>query len=76
MAFAATPPVNPDEPNPPGTLCKYYKAPADFLFKLPDHVSLSWALWSSIDGRRARCKLANLKFGENVVVFGLAPLGC
>ena len=33
MEFAATPPFN-------GTLCRYYKVPADFCVKLPEHVSL------------------------------------
>lgn len=76
MAFAATPPVNPDEPNPPGTLCKYYKAPADFLFKLPDHVSLELgAMVEPLTVGVHACKLANLKFGENVVVFGAGPVG-
>lgn len=76
MSFAATPPVNPDEPNPQGTLCKYYRVPCDFLFKLPDHVSLELgAMVEPLTVGVHGCKLADLKFGEDVVVFGAGPVG-
>ncbi|KAI5963943.1 xdhA [Candida margitis] len=76
MVFAATPPVNPDDESAQGTLCKYYKAPADFLFKLPDSVSLELgAMVEPLTVGVHAIKLVNLTFGENVVVFGAGPVG-
>ncbi|ODV79562.1 xylitol dehydrogenase [Suhomyces tanzawaensis NRRL Y-17324] len=74
MCFAATPSASGD--NPPGTLCKYYKSPEDFLVKLPDHVSLDMgALVEPTSVGVHAAKLANLKFGDYVAVFGAGPVG-
>lgn len=76
MCFAATP--NPDEniPNPPGTLCKYFKSPEDFLVKLPDHVSLELgAMVEPLSVGVHACKLGSVKFGDKVAVFGAGPVG-
>ncbi|CUM51797.1 D-xylulose reductase [Debaryomyces fabryi] len=76
MVFAATP--NPEDGgvNPPGTLCKYYKSPEDFLVKLPDHVSLELgALVEPLTVGVHAAKLGSIKFGDAVVVFGAGPVG-
>ncbi|CUM65527.1 uncharacterized protein PRCAT00003173001 [Priceomyces carsonii] len=74
MVFAATP--SSDGNNPPGTLCKYYKSPEDFLVKLPDHVSLELgALVEPLSVGVHAVKLASITFGENVAVFGSGPVG-
>ncbi|KAG7663877.1 XYL2 [[Candida] subhashii] len=74
MCFAATP--NGDKPNAPGTLCKYYKSPEDFLFKLPDHVSLELgAMVEPMSVGVHGCKLGGVKFGDKVAVFGAGPVG-
>jgi D-xylulose reductase len=74
MCFAATPSA--DGPNPPGTLCKYFKSPEDFLVKLPDHVSLEMgALVEPLSVGVHANKLALVKFGDKVVVFGAGPVG-
>lgn len=76
MCFAATPSSDPDVPNPPGTLCKYYKLPADFLFKLPDHVSLELgAMVEPLSVGMHGNRLANTRFGDHVLVFGAGPVG-
>lgn len=75
MSFAATPTKEGIE-NPPGTLAKYYKAPEDFLVKLPDSVSLELgALVEPLTVGVHASKLASIKFGDNVVVFGAGPVG-
>lgn len=74
MCFAATPAA--DGANPPGTLCKYFKSPEDFLFKLPDHVSLELgALVEPLSVGVHANKLALVRFGDSVVVFGAGPVG-
>lgn len=75
MCFAATPAPEGTE-NPPGTLCKYYKCPEDFLVKLPDTVSLELgAMVEPLTVGVHACKLASVKFGDAVVVFGAGPVG-
>lgn len=74
MVFAATP--NSEGPNPPGTLCKYFKSPEDFLVKLPDHISLELgALVEPLSVGVHASKLASVKFGDRVTVFGAGPVG-
>lgn len=76
MVFAATPNSTEGEPNPPGTLCKLYKSPEDFLVKLPDHVSLELgALVEPLTVGVHASRLAKVTFGDNVVVFGAGPVG-
>ncbi|CUM48154.1 unnamed protein product [Debaryomyces fabryi] len=76
LVFAAT--TNPEDGGviPPGTLCKYYKSPQDFLAKLPDHVSLELgALVEPLTVGVHAAKLGSIKFGDAVVVFGAGPVG-
>lgn len=69
MAFAATPPID-------GTLVKYYLSPADFLVKLPDHVSFEeGACIEPLSVGVHSNKLAKVRFGQTVVVFGAGPVG-
>ena len=69
MAFAATPPID-------GTLVKYYVSPADFLVKLPDHVSFEeGACIEPLSVGVHANKLAKVHFGSVVVVFGAGPVG-
>lgn len=70
MTFAATP------GKAPGTLCKYFKLPEDFCFKLPEHVSLEEGVLvepTSVAVHMAR--LVNIKQGDSVVVFGAGTVG-
>lgn len=64
MAFAATPPID-------GTLCRYYRVPGDFCYKLPDKVTLEeGALVEPTSVGVHIVKQANVKPGDSVVVFG------
>lgn len=70
MKFAASPGVF------PGTLCKYFKLPEDFCFKLPDHVSLEeGVLLEPLSVAVHMAKLVNVKQGDAVVVFGAGTVG-
>ncbi|KAF3992962.1 hypothetical protein FT663_00349 [Candidozyma haemuli var. vulneris] len=76
MVFAATPESNPNKQNPPGTLCKYFKSPEDFLVKLPEHVSLEMgALVEPLSVGVHASRLAKVSFGDHVLVFGAGPVG-
>ncbi|PSK41224.1 D-xylulose reductase [Candidozyma pseudohaemuli] len=76
MVFAATPESDPAKKNPPGTLCKYFKSPEDFLVKLPDHVSLELgALVEPLSVGVHAARLAKITFGDHVLVFGAGPVG-
>lgn len=76
MVFAATPNSDPNGPSAPGTLCKYFKSPEDFLVKLPDHISLEMgALVEPLSVGVHACKIGSIKFGDIVVVFGAGPVG-
>lgn len=76
MVFAATPNSNEGEPNPPGTLCKFFKSPEDFLVKLPDHVSLELgALVEPLTVGVHASRLGKVTFGDHVAVFGAGPVG-
>lgn len=69
MAFAATPPYD-------GTLCRYYQLPEDFCFKLPEHVSLEeGALVEPLSVAVHANRLADVKFGDSMIVFGAGPVG-
>ena len=69
MQFAATPPYD-------GTLAKYYTLPADFCYKLPEHVSLeAGALVEPASVAVHIVKQGAVKPGDNVVVFGAGPVG-
>ena len=69
MVFAATPPFD-------GTLCRYYRVPADFCYKLPEHVSLEeGALVEPTSVAVHITKQADIRPGSSVVVFGAGPVG-
>ena len=69
MAFASTPPFD-------GTLTKFYNLPADFCFKLPDHVSLeAGALVEPSAVAVHVIRQGEVSPGKSVVVFGAGPIG-
>lgn len=75
MQFAATPSPK-GVPNPPGTLCKYFESPEDFVVKLPDHVSLEvGAMVEPMSVGVHAARTVNLSFGDRVVVLGAGPVG-
>ncbi|KAJ9150411.1 Xylitol dehydrogenase [Pleurostoma richardsiae] len=69
MRFAATPPYD-------GTLAGFWAAPADFCYKLPDHVSLQeGALIEPLSVAVHIVKQAKVQPGQSVVVMGAGPVG-
>ncbi|KAM0794764.1 L-iditol 2-dehydrogenase [Usnea florida] len=70
MTFAASPPAN------HGTLCKFFKLPEDYCWKLPDHVSLAEGVLvepAAVAVHMAR--LVDVRPGQSVVVFGSGTVG-
>jgi len=69
MAFCATPPYD-------GTLARYFAHPADFCYKLPDHVSFEeGALLEPLSVAVQACRRANITMGDNVLICGAGPIG-
>lgn len=69
MVFAATPPVD-------GTLCMYYRVPAECCYKLPPHISLrDGALVEPLGVAVHGCRLGGDMQDKAVVVFGAGPVG-
>ncbi|KAK4241850.1 chaperonin 10-like protein [Achaetomium macrosporum] len=69
MQFAATPPYD-------GTLTGFWAAPADFCYKLPEHVSLQeGALIEPLAVAVHIVKQARVQPGQSVVVMGAGPVG-
>lgn len=69
MKFAATPPVD-------GTLCTYYRVPAQCCYKLPQHISLrDGALVEPLSVAVHACRLGGDLQDRAVVVFGAGPVG-
>ncbi|RWS28433.1 sorbitol dehydrogenase-like protein [Leptotrombidium deliense] len=67
--FFATPPDD-------GTLTRFFKHPADFCFKLPDHVSYEeGALLEPLSVGVHACKRAGVTVGSDVLVCGAGPIG-
>ncbi|KAI0546152.1 GroES-like protein [Xylaria curta] len=67
--FAATPPWD-------GTLQKYYIVAGDYTYPIPDHMSMEdGALVEPVAVAVQICKVANLKGGQTVLVFGCGPIG-
>ncbi|XP_060559810.1 sorbitol dehydrogenase-like [Ruditapes philippinarum] len=67
--FCATPPDH-------GNMCKFYKHPADFCFKLPDHVSLDeGAMLEPLAVALYSCKRGNVGPGSRVLICGAGPVG-
>ena len=70
MRFAASP------PDSHGTLRKYFKIPEDFCYKLPDFMGLDeGVLVEPLAVAVHTVRLAGIKVGQNVVVFGAGTLG-
>ncbi|GAA5911809.1 hypothetical protein JCM6882_003363 [Rhodosporidiobolus microsporus] len=70
MIFAASPPYD-------GTICGFYTLPADLCYKLPSAMSLEeGALIEPMSvAVHAIVKIAEMKPGKNVVIFGAGPVG-
>ncbi|TID21242.1 chlorophyll synthesis pathway protein BchC [Venturia nashicola] len=69
MRFAATPPFD-------GTLSTFYSLPEECCFKLPDHVPLEeGALLEPLAVAVHVCRLADIRPGSSLVVFGAGPIG-
>ncbi|KAI1416452.1 GroES-like protein [Hypoxylon sp. FL1857] len=67
--FAATPPWD-------GTLQKYYIVASDFCYPLPDNMSYEeGALTEPVAVAVQICKVADLRAGQTVLVFGCGPIG-
>lgn len=69
VKFFATPPVN-------GTFCEYIVHPSDFVYKLPENISLDeGSLIEPLSVGIHAADLIDLKPGERVIVSGLGPVG-
>ncbi|KAM8705836.1 hypothetical protein ACLKA7_010174 [Drosophila subpalustris] len=69
MIFCATPPYD-------GSLTRYYKHPANFCFKLPDHVTMEeGALLEPLSVGVHACRRANVGLGSKVLILGAGPIG-
>ena len=69
VIFLATPPVD-------GAFCEYLAWPADFLFKLPDNMSLAdGAMMEPLSVGMHAARLAGVKAGDTVAVLGAGPIG-
>ncbi|OAA68711.1 Alcohol dehydrogenase superfamily, zinc-type [Niveomyces insectorum RCEF 264] len=67
--FAATPPWD-------GTLQKYYTVAGDYCYPLPPHMSAEdGALVEPVAVAVQICKVANVRGGQTVLVFGCGPIG-
>ncbi|EOR00926.1 hypothetical protein E3P92_00361 [Wallemia ichthyophaga] len=71
MTFAATPPFE------GGTLCRYFKLPADFVHPISDTLSLEeGAMMEPLSvAVHAAAKIGEIKVNDNVIVFGCGPVG-
>ncbi|KJX92130.1 d-xylulose reductase a like protein [Zymoseptoria brevis] len=67
--FAATPPWD-------GTLAKYYIVASDYVYPIPDHMTMEeGALVEPTAVAVQICKVADLKAGQTVLVMGCGPIG-
>lgn len=71
MVFAATPPYT------LGTLCRFYRLPAELVFTLPSSCTLEdGAMIEPLAvGVHSVSNLGKFKSGQNIVVFGAGPVG-
>lgn len=70
MRFAADPPYS------HGALTKYFKMPEDYCYKLPDSMGLSeGVLVEPLAVAVHVARLADIKAGQNVVIFGAGTVG-
>jgi len=69
VVFLATPPVD-------GAFCEYITWPADFLFPLPDHVSMDeGAMIEPLSVGLHAARRAGVRAGDSVVVLGAGAIG-
>ena len=69
IVFAACPPCD-------GTLQKYYNVASDYVYPIPDHMtSEEGALVEPVSVAVQICKVADLRAGQTVLVFGCGPIG-
>jgi len=69
VKFMATPPID-------GSLTNYFTHPADFCYKLPDHVSFDeGALCEPLSVGIHACNRANVSLGSKVLIMGAGPIG-
>ena len=69
VKFFATPPIN-------GTFCEYIVHPSDFVYKIPNNLSLEEAtLIEPFSVGIHASNLINLRPGEKVIITGLGPVG-
>ncbi|KAL7728595.1 hypothetical protein ACLKA6_012591 [Drosophila palustris] len=69
MVCCATPPYD-------GNLTRYFKHPANFCFKLPDHVTMEeGALLEPLSVGVHACRRASVGLGSKVLILGAGPIG-
>jgi len=69
IVFISAPPVD-------GALANYISHPADFCFKIPDHVSFEEAaLMEPLSVGIQACRLGQVKAGSHVLITGCGPVG-
>lgn len=69
MVFAATPPDD-------GTLQKYYIVASDYVYPIPEHMSYEdGALTEPVAVALQINKVADLRAGQTVLIFGCGPIG-
>jgi len=69
VKFMATPPVD-------GSLANYITHPADFCYKLPDHVSFDeGAMCEPLSVGIHACNRAHVVLGSKVLIMGAGPIG-
>jgi len=67
--FAATPPWD-------GTLSKYYSVASDYCYPIPDHMTMEEGAMVEPTAVAVQVtKVAEIKAGQTVVVFGAGPIG-
>lgn len=60
----------------PGTLAKFYCVPADFCYRLPDHISMEeGVLAEPLAVAAHQVKMAQIKPGQSLVIFGAGTIG-
>lgn len=69
MRFLATPPVD-------GSLCELIVSPSDFVYKIPDHVTLDEAaLIEPLSVGLHACRRGGVAPGDSVFITGAGPIG-
>lgn len=69
VRFLATPPID-------GSMARYIVHPADFCYKLPDHVSLDeGAMMEPLSVGIHACRRGRIGMGSRVLIMGAGPIG-